>query len=115
MGDHGLIRPPIYRISWINHQIYTIETNKLALTAFCDKRYYIDSIHSLPCGHKGIRENAVYQEKALNEEWGLLDIEEQSEEGDQSNPNATFDLSEGTIVQQDEQHFFTPPDPGFYQ
>ena len=115
MGDHGLIRTPNYRIGSINHQLYTIETNKIALTAFCDKRYYIDSIHSLPFGHKAIRENAVYQEIALDEEWGLTDIEEQIEEGDQSNPNATFELSDGTIVQQGEQPFFTPPDPGFYQ
>ena len=45
MGDHGLIRTPNYRVGSINHQFYTIETNKIALTIFRDKRYYIDLIH----------------------------------------------------------------------
>ena len=45
----------------------------------------------------------------------MEDIDEQIEEGDQINPNDTFELSDGTIVQQDEQSLFTPPDPGFYQ
>ena len=115
MGDHGLIRMPNNRIGSINHQLYTIETNKIALTAFCDKRYYVDSIHLLPFGHKAIRENAVYQEIAPDEEWDLTDVDEQIEERHQSNPNATFELSDGTIVQQDEQPFFTPLDPGFFQ
>ena len=57
----------------------------------------------------------MYHEIALDEEWGLTDIEEQIEEGDHSNPNARFELSDGAIVQQDEQPFFTPPDPDFYQ
>ena len=57
----------------------------------------------------------MYQERALDQEWGMADIDEQIEEGDQINPNDTFELSDGTIVQQDEQSFFTPPDPGFYQ
>ena len=91
MGYHGLIRTPNYRIGSISHQLYTIKTIKTALTAFCDKRYYIDSIHSLSFGHKAIRKNAVYQEIALDEEWGLTDIEEQTEEGEQSNPKATFE------------------------
>ena len=51
----------------------------------------------------------MYHEIALDEEWCLTDIDEQIEEGDQSNPNATFELSDETIVQQDEQPFFTPP------
>ena len=57
----------------------------------------------------------MYQEIALDEEWDMEDIDEQIEEGDQSNPNDTFELSDGTIVQQDKQSFFTPHDPGFYQ
>ena len=38
-----------------------------------------------------------------------------SEEGDQNNPKAAFEFSDGTIVQQDQQSFFTRPDSGFYQ
>ena len=45
----------------------------------------------------------------------MADIDEEIEEGDQIKPNATFELSDGTIVQQDEQPVFTHPDPGFYQ
>ena len=114
MGDHGLIRTPHYRISSINHQFYTIETNKIALSAFCYKRYYNDTIHSVPYGHNIFRENAVYQEIAMDEERGVADIERQIGEGDQI-IIPTFELSERTIVQQEEQSFFTPPDPDFYQ
>ena len=84
MGDHGSIRTLNYRIGSINYQLYTIETNKIALTTFRDRQYYIASKHSLPYGHKAIQEKLVYQEMALDEEWGLTNIEEQIEEGDQS-------------------------------
>ena len=67
MRDHGLIRTLSYRIRLINEQLYTIETNKKALTAFCDKRYDIESIQLLPYGYKANREKAVYQEIAPDE------------------------------------------------
>ena len=91
MGDHGLIRTSNYRIGSINHQLYTIDTHTKALTAFRDQRFYCGSLHSLPYGLKAIRENAVYQEIALDEEVVETDFEEKTEEADKINPNATFE------------------------
>ena len=52
---------------------------------------------------------------ARDKEWVVADFKEEIEEEGRINHIATFELSDGTIVQQDKQSLFTPPDPGFYQ
>ena len=71
------------------------------MTAFCDKRYYIDSIQPIPNGHKALRENATNHETAPDEECGVTDIGEKFDDGDETNPNVIFELSDEIIVLQD--------------
>jgi hypothetical protein len=55
------------RLQSFGHVICGIKQTKKALTAFEDKRYWIDSIHSLPYGNKNIRtgnEHLMYQDLA---------------------------------------------------
>ena len=37
-----------------NHQLYSISQTKIALTSFCNKRYWTDAIHSVHYGHFSI-------------------------------------------------------------
>ena len=37
-----------------NHQLYSISQTTIALTSFCNKRYWTDALHSVHCGHFSI-------------------------------------------------------------
>jgi hypothetical protein len=44
-------RETLVRIQSIDHKLYTIEVNKIALCAFDDKRYLMNTVSSVPYGH----------------------------------------------------------------
>jgi hypothetical protein len=47
------------RIQSRNHLIHTVELNKVALSAFDDKRYLLDTVNSVPYGHYSIRDHEI--------------------------------------------------------
>lgn len=87
------------------HSLYTLEQNKVALSAFCNKRFYLDSIHSLPFGHKSIRDVA-FQNIMIND-WNW-DIASDSTEGEDEE-------EERVPILLSDDNYYSPPDPGFSQ
>ena len=53
--ENTIERLPQVRIRSINHQLYTIESNKVALKCLDDKRYWLDENKSVAYGHYMIR------------------------------------------------------------
>jgi len=37
-----------------HHEMYSITTNKVALSAFDDKRYLVDKVNTLPYGYREV-------------------------------------------------------------
>jgi len=46
----------IYSLRTFNQKMYTLKATKTALSAFDDKKYYVDNLNSLPYGHYKIKE-----------------------------------------------------------
>ena len=58
------------RIQSTKHVLNTVVTNKVALSAFNDKRYILDNgIHTLPYGHHAVRDQAFYQTIIEDPDW----------------------------------------------
>lgn len=123
------------RIGSSKHLLQTIRSNKIALSAFDDKRYIEnDGIHCLPFGHHDIRDVQIEREILEDSTWGV--------EEPQLTPNTSPTWS--TIIREfrvapssnvpsldggqpeDEENdhqadpemlndLFTPPDPGMHQ
>ena len=91
-------------IKWGKYELMTLEQNKVALSAYCDRRFYLDPINSLPFGHKNIREFAFH-----NVIWNDWEWESENESGldSISQPTPENVISENNIS--------SPPDPGFNQ
>ena len=53
--DQSSITKEMYSIRSFKHELYTIATNKVALNAYCNKRYWHDDgVHAYAYGHKNI-------------------------------------------------------------
>ena len=55
-----IVRKACVNIRSINYELFTVESNKIALNAFDDKRFYLpDGKSSLAYGHKNIRKEVT--------------------------------------------------------
>ena len=86
------------------HELMTLEQNRVALSAYCDKRFYLDPINSLPFGQKNIREFAFHNVILNDWDW---ESENESDLDSISQPTPENVISENKS--------FSPPDPGFNQ
>ena len=84
------------------HELITLEQNKVALSVYCDNRFYLDPINSLPFGHKSIREFAFHNVIINDWDW---ESENESDLDSVSQPTPENVISENNS--------FSPPDPGF--
>ena len=60
LNSREIIRVKNVTIKSVKPEFMTLEQNKVALSAYCDKRFYLDPINSLSFGHKNIREFAFH-------------------------------------------------------
>ena len=71
LTTNNLIRTNNIRIGSHNHQLETICNNKIALSAFDDKRFIQENgIQTLPFGHYLIRDIAAFREILQDPDWG---------------------------------------------
>ena len=82
----------------------TLEQNRVALSAYCDKLFYLDSINSLPFGLKKFREFAFHNIILNDWDW---ESENESDLDSISQPTPENVISENNS--------FSPLDPGFNQ
>ena len=80
----------------------TLEQNRVALSAYRDKRFYLGPINSLPFGHKIIREFAFHN--VILNDW---ESESESDLDSISQPTPENVISENNS--------FSPSNPGFNQ
>ena len=100
----ALLRTLIYTINSERHKIFSLQTSKISLSCFDDKRYILpNGVDTLPYGHWTLHEDVMFREVSGDIEWGNEVLQEKkNEEGVQ--PNQT---SISTPL-------FSPPDPGFF-
>ena len=101
------------RINSCNHNLKTIITNKISLSAFDNKRYlHADRVTTSPFGHKRFREDMFIREIGRTMDWGEYDVDVVPTPAD----NGREDLAEAIEVQRGNYvELFTPPDMGFNQ
>ena len=51
MKDDPVMEHPFKTIRSVSHRVHTYEQSKVSLSAFDDKRYLLDNVHSLPYSH----------------------------------------------------------------
>ena len=67
------VRLENYRIQSTDHRLSTVVTNKIALSAYDDKRYIMENgIDTLPFGHFSLREQVFQNMIADDEDWGIV-------------------------------------------
>ena len=96
------IRKPMLSMRSKLHSVFVTEVNKIALSAFDDKRFYLaDGIHSLAYGHYKIQKDEpdkIYQKSKKRK------------------PDETREFSgEVKMTKIDKIEEFNPPDPGFWK
>ena len=101
----ALLRTLNYTINSERHKICSLQTSKISLSCFDDKRYILpNGVDTLPYGHWTLHEDVMFREVSGDIEWGNEVLQEKkNEEGVQ--PNQT---SISTPL-------FSPPDPGLFQ
>ena len=55
MKDDRVMEHPFKTIRSVSHRVHTYEQSKVSLSAFDNKRYLLDNVHSLPYGHYRIK------------------------------------------------------------
>lgn len=99
----SIVRLPNVRIESKNHEIFTVETNKIALTAFDDKRFIQDNgVDTLPFGHYSLQDRCFERMIAADPNWGY----------DDEDVARNYDLN---FLHSEESLSFSPPDPGMHQ
>ena len=117
-----------------NHQLETISSSKIFLSAFDDKRYIQDNgIETLPFGHYLIRDIAAFREILADPDWGeeeiatspdwdtLLNEYGPSNFDNRSNrtlpepSTPTYRARQNDTLSQLLNDSWSPPDPGFNQ
>lgn len=113
MQSGQVVRTTNSRISSKLHQIFTVESRKLSLSAFDDKRFILrNGIKSLPYGHYTIRDLPFLRIMDQDQNWG--DVETDEEEALRTlEIDIIRDPDWGEAVEQ-EAGWLTP-DPGFHQ
>ena len=107
LAKETLLRTLNYTINSDKHNLFTLQTTKISLSCFDDKRYIMpNGVDTLPFGHYSLRDDVVLREISADDHWG----EEEQEEEDmfQQNQSPTQATDERVSI-------FSPPDPGFNQ
>ena len=86
LNSGEIARFTIVTIKSEEHELMTLEQNKVALLAYCDKRFYLDPINSLPFGQKILE--FAFQNVILND-W---DWESENESDLDSISQPTFEI-----------------------
>ena len=60
LNSGEIVRVKNVTIKSEKHELMTLEQNRVALSAYCDKRFYLHPINALSFGHKNIREFAFH-------------------------------------------------------
>ena len=96
-----LLRTLNYTINSERHNLFTLQTTKISLSCFDDKRYIMpNGVDTLPFGHYSLRDDVIFREIGADCDWG--DEEEDFIQSPiQSNSN--------------QPALFSPPDPGLNQ
>ena len=98
-----IVRVKNVTINSEKHELMTLEQNKVAVSAYCDKRFYLDPINSLPfghIGHKNIREFAFHNVILNDWDW---ESENESDLDSISQPTPENVISKNSSS--------SPPDP----
>ena len=73
----SLVRSENVRIISCNHNLQTIITNKIYLSAFYNKRYiHAERVTTSPFGHKRLREDMFIREIGRTIDWGEYDVDD---------------------------------------
>ena len=134
LSTANLARTDNIRIGSHKHQLETIISNKISLSAFDDKRFIQeDGIQTLPFGHYLIRDIAAFRKIFANPKWGEEDASECPEWDTSIREHQPVRLdvcskrksSESRGLRRNEVHdeklaqllndAWSPPDPGFHQ
>ena len=116
------------------HQLETISSSKISLSAFDDKRYILENgIETLPFGHYSVRDRVAFREILADPDWGeeivaspdwetLVSEYGTSRFDNRSNrtlprPNTPPQARDGhnDTLSEILNDSWTPPDPGFHQ
>lgn len=107
----GVITTTNSRIVSERHTLYTVQAQKLSLSAFDDKRFILDDgIRTLPYGHYSIENEPFFQMILSDDEWG--ETEEASNQSHGANPHIN-DAEQRALPQPFSEEGV--PDPGFNQ
>ena len=72
----SLVRSENVRINSFNHNLQTIITNKISLSAIDNKRHiHADRVTTSPFGHKSLREDMFIRENGCTMDWGEYDVD----------------------------------------
>lgn len=120
LQSQQIFRAKNVRIQSVNHELFTVECNKIALSAYDDKRFICDNgIDTLPYGHKDIRDT-VFHNQILDEmDWGdseesAVNISVEQRTAVNSQDNSTSGTHSYSLFELVENQF-SPPDPGLNQ
>ena len=97
------------------HALFTVEQNKVALSAFCNKRFYLDAYHSIPFGHKHIRELAFHNMILDDWDWDGENDDIVSSSGSEKEDYTSTDENEEGETPFLDNAVHSPTDPGFHQ
>ena len=113
----SLVRSENVRINSCNHNLQTIITNKISLSAFDNKRYiHADRVTTSPFGHKRLREDMFIREIGRTMDWGEYDVDDDAVVPTPTDNGSGEDLAEDIEAQGGYYvDIFTPPDMGFNQ
>ena len=105
ISSSNIVKTNNVRIGANRHQLETISTNKVSLSAFDDKRYILENgIDTLPFGHYLVRDIATFREVLQEPDWG-------EEPESQASPGWDTLLQEYGPSQFDDRSMRTLPQP----
>lgn len=113
-----VVRAKNVRIQSANHEIFTLECNKIALSAYDDKRFICDNgIDTLPYGHKDTTDAIFFNQISDDLGWGESEESEitESVEHYETGPDNSVGGENSVSLFELLETQFNPPDPGFNQ
>ena len=85
----ALLRTLNYTNNSEKHEIFTLQTSKISLSWFDDKRYILpNGVDTLPYGHWTLQEDVIFREVTGDTEWGNEVLLEKKKE-ESVEPNQT--------------------------
>ena len=102
LEKEALRRTINYTINSERHNLFTLQTTKISLSCFDDKRYIMPyGVDTLPFGHYSLRDDVIFREYGADCDWKNEEEDDFIQSPIQSNSN--------------QPALFSPPDPGLDQ